>query len=81
MSRSIRWLLLSLLLTLVIAPLAIRAYQQPIQPSERIAPPPPSPAQLAAQDASPASDATASAEYRAHLLRVLTARALEELGA
>ena len=42
--------------------------------------PPAEAAALAAEDASPASDATASAEYRAHLLRVLTARALEELG-
>ena len=38
-------------------------------------------AALASDDASPASDATASADYRAHLLRVLTRRALEELGA
>src|ERR1700733_7344702 len=46
MTRSIRWLLFSLLLSLAIAPLAIRAYQQPAAPN---APPPPSPAQLAAQ--------------------------------
>ncbi len=51
MTRSTRWLLLSFVLTLTITPLAIRAYQQPVQLSERIAPPPPapSPAQLAAQ--------------------------------
>ncbi len=36
-------------------------------------------AELAAEGASPPSDAIASAEYRAHLARVLTRRALDEL--
>jgi hypothetical protein len=51
MTRSTRWLLFSFLLTLAITPLVIHAYQQPVQLSERIPPPPPasSPAQLAAQ--------------------------------
>ena len=37
-------------------------------------------AERASDDASPTSDQAASAEYRAHLARVLTRRALEQLG-
>jgi aerobic carbon-monoxide dehydrogenase medium subunit len=40
----------------------------------------PEAAQRASEDASPASDQAGSAEYRGHLARVLTRRALEQLG-